>query len=432
MGSQDESKGSANLLRRSLRDAGDACPEPEILAAYFERSLDADETAHYELHLSQCARCREQLAAMHHAGEAAPAGAAQSHQSSHWAWLWDWRFLAPAVAVLVIAAVWIARRPASQPVVENSARALVAMKHPAEPPAASLPTPSPEQYSNYIARVPSKTLTAPAAGASGAIKQNPALTESRQADKDKEFASNQPAIGNNATELDDLKKVEKSQKRDSADTVNGVAAGVAASRIVAPAAAAPPPPAAVSPDRSRADGGAVGGVILDQEIAANRSEATKAKPSGSPTGVRTLTQQAQTQAIVQSEALALEASDRRSTGDIITTPDPKVLWRIVAGTTVELSKDGGTTWQSQQLRSFQANPQITTGYAPTAKICWLVGRGGVILLTRDAAHWVPIPPPISVDFVGVTAQDNFSATVTTADGRKFSTDDAGDHWKPAP
>jgi len=432
MASQDESKGSTNLLRRSLRDSGDACPEPEILAAYFERSLDADETAHYELHLSQCARCRDQLAAMYHAGEPAPAGAAQSHQSSHWAWLWDWRFLAPAVAVLVIAAVWTARRPTPKPVAENSARPLVAMNHPAEPPAPSLPTPSPEQYSNYIARVPSKTLTAPAAGASGAIKQTPALTESRPANNNNELASNQPAIGSNATELDELKKDEKSQKRDSADTVNGVAAGVAASRIVAPAAAAPPPPAAVSPDRSRADGGAVGGVILDQEIAANRSEATKAKPSGSPTGVRTLTQQAQTQAIVQSEALALEASDRRSTGNIITTPDPKVVWRIVNGGAVELSKDGGTTWQSQQLRSFQANPQITAGYAPTAKICWLVGRGGVILLTRDAAHWVPIPPPISVDFVGVTAQDNFSATVTTADGRKFSTDDAGDHWKPAP
>src|SRR5580704_12177843 len=62
----------SSVLRRSLASspgAEEACPDPEILAAYSERSLDADETARFELHFSHCARCREQLAAMVRSGE---------------------------------------------------------------------------------------------------------------------------------------------------------------------------------------------------------------------------------------------------------------------------------------------------------------------------------------------------------------------------
>ena len=67
MPSQDNENAMDGLLRRSLaRDsaaAGD-CPDAELLAAYFDQSLGADEAAGYELHFSTCPRCREQLAAM--------------------------------------------------------------------------------------------------------------------------------------------------------------------------------------------------------------------------------------------------------------------------------------------------------------------------------------------------------------------------------
>jgi len=432
MASQANNKTRANLLRNSLQKPADACPEPEILAAYFERSLDSEEKKRYELHLSECARCREQLAAMYRADEPALGHATQPHGPSRWAWLWDWRWLAPAAAVLVIAAIWTARRPISKPASESSAPPLVAMNRPAEPTQAPMPAPRPEQHSNFVSRIPNKTLVAPDAGAAGAVKQSPALTESHPAENDKELASNQPTLATATNALDDLKrKDEQSVRRDSAGAEIGVASGATPSRMATPAAVAPAP-AARAAGPTQAEGGVIGGLIADQAVAANQSPATKAKPSGSPTGVRTLTQQAQTQTVMQSRALELEAADRRSTAIIIPTPDPKVRWRIAGGGVVELSKDGGTTWQSQQLRSFQANPLITAGNAPTAKICWLVGRDGVILLTRDAEHWVPIPPPLSVDFVGVIAKDNFSATVTAADGRKFSTDDAGDHWNPVP
>ena len=67
MPSQDNENAMDGLLRRSLaRDSaavGD-CPDAELLAAYFDQSLGADEAAGYELHFSTCPRCREQLAAM--------------------------------------------------------------------------------------------------------------------------------------------------------------------------------------------------------------------------------------------------------------------------------------------------------------------------------------------------------------------------------
>ncbi len=92
MAPHEEDKAMDGLLRRNLaRDADQAlvCPEPEVLAAYFERSLDADETETYELHFSQCARCREQLAAMARAG--APVGSGRGWGSGEFALGVAWR-----------------------------------------------------------------------------------------------------------------------------------------------------------------------------------------------------------------------------------------------------------------------------------------------------------------------------------------------------
>jgi hypothetical protein len=431
MASQERDRASANLLRHSLSDSAGACPEPEILAAYFERSLDADETRRYELHFSQCARCREQLAAMHRAGEPAPAGAAQSHTHSHWAWLWDWRFLAPAVAMLVIAAVWMAHQSTSKPVAENSAQSLVAMSRPSEPPAAPLPppAPAPEQYSGSVSRIPNKALTAPNKSVDKAMKQSSASIESQATSDEKELASNQPMIARQQAELDQLKKDNISPKRDLADTTSGAAAGVPSSRMSAPAAPAAAPPPSPAPEPSRVNGGAIGGAISSNEIVASASEVTKAKPSASPTFVRPMTGQEQRQAIAQSEALTIGDVERHSTGTIIKTPNPKVMWRIAEVGFVERTINGGTSWQGQQP---DPNAQLIAGSAPSAKVCWFVGIDGVILLTRDAQHWKRIPPPVPGDFAGIEALDDSSATVTTADGRKFATADAGGHWKLVP
>jgi hypothetical protein len=67
MASRDQDNPMAGLLRRSLATTAPAqgeCPGSDLLAAYYERSLGSDEMSHCEDHVSHCATCREQLAAM--------------------------------------------------------------------------------------------------------------------------------------------------------------------------------------------------------------------------------------------------------------------------------------------------------------------------------------------------------------------------------
>jgi len=421
MAPRDQDKVSARLLRQSLRDSGDACPEPESLAAYFDRSLDGEETARYERHFSQCARCREQLAAMDRAAEHVLVGRSDTRQAARWARLWDWRTLAPVAVVLVVAVLWIAHRPTTSKLAEmKTPSPLVAMNGPSEQAAAPQAAPESKVATPNMSSI-----------------EEQAVKRERKAGVAQKHYQAQDEL-----QLDKLKEEEGVVKQGSG-TGNGIGAAIggAASSTGAPAAPPPAPPALVA-DTSGVPAASAQRVTVESAVQP-ASAPIKAKSAASANYESALTQQTQTvqvqaqtltqaQAALQPQTVTLEALEKRSTGNIITTPDPKVLWRIVAGTSVELSKDRGATWKKQQLRSFEPNPQITVGYAPTAKICWLVGRDGVIILTRDAAHWVPIPPPVNTDFVGVTAQDNFSATVTTADGRKFSTDDAGDHWNPAP
>src|SRR5277367_5350852 len=47
-------------LRNAERDA--ACPDPETLAAYHERTLSLEEMARWKEHIAGCARCQEALA----------------------------------------------------------------------------------------------------------------------------------------------------------------------------------------------------------------------------------------------------------------------------------------------------------------------------------------------------------------------------------
>ena len=168
---REQDKPAADLLRRSLASAAgapgseiDACPDPEILAAYSERSLDADETARYEMHFSQCARCRDQLAALVRAGEFT--GAIEEKRPGR-AWIWDWRWLAlPVTAALVLAAVLVARRPTNHP----ADRSLVAMNQPAAPPAASPEIPVAREYAP-LPTVPASNSSA-AAGSPARISPN--------------------------------------------------------------------------------------------------------------------------------------------------------------------------------------------------------------------------------------------------------------------
>ena len=286
---REQDKPAADLLRRSLASpAGapgldvDPCPDPEILAAYFERSLDADETARYELHFSRCARCREMLAAMVHAGEPAGAAGEKRARSSSTAWAWDWRWLAPVAAALVLAAIVVVRRPA-----------LVIGPHWSRPSGRVISVGPNLRRRNPRAR---RVIPLPAYLQSLAYSSVPrriSIQRSRKsrrprnqrrhlAHETKEFGANLSLSGRNYEQLDTLKKSAVAPKADSSEprgygvgqgAGNGVgipssAETVTVESAIRPVAPAPPPPAAapVPPEISAAN--AIGGGCTCRSICA--------------------------------------------------------------------------------------------------------------------------------------------------------------------
>ena len=109
----------------------------------------------------------------------------------------------------------------------------------------------------------------------------------------------------------------------------------------------------------------------------------------------------------------------------IPSPDAAVRWRIV-GPVVQRSTDGGVRWEPV---STGTSGQLLAGAAPSATVCWLVGRGGVVIVSIDGRQFRRVEFPEATDLSSVTATDERSASVSTIDGRIFTTIDAGLTWR---
>ena len=98
------------------------------------------------------------------------------------------------------------------------------------------------------------------------------------------------------------------------------------------------------------------------------------------------------------------------------------------GLEVERTSDGGTAWRKQAVELTQA---IAGGTAPSAAVCWLVGKGGTVFVAVGS-QWKNVSLTDAVDLASVSAADSTNATVTAADGRRFSTSDGGTTWQAVP
>jgi len=109
-------------------------------------------------------------------------------------------------------------------------------------------------------------------------------------------------------------------------------------------------------------------------------------------------------------------------------PETNTRWRIVGGTQVERSVDAGVTWGVLPIDPALTTPLVAGG-ASSPTVCWLVGLEGVVLVTTDGRTFRRVSLPDAVALSGVTVTDGLRATVTAADGRRFSTADGGLTWK---
>jgi hypothetical protein len=429
MASREENEAVAGLLRRSLaRDAvADACPEPEFLAAYFEHSLDAAETALYDRHFSICSRCRARLAAMVRADEPKP--------ESRTAWLLEWRLLTAAAVVMLLITVWLVRKPGKANLASQPASApLVAEKE--------------EPKRGSPASTTADRITAmPQAGPETAKKAEPALTLpapqqlARDARKDDQKAAQQLA-DSSALQIESVPK-----RVPSAQTSNERAAGQtrsfkqqqippASQMVMVQPGLAPAQSASAAPEPAPVTGRNVSPASPPAPPSTPASTGAQAVGSASETVTVTTDdlsndkKNSQPLASVYStsgQGATLQILAERSVATVIDTPIPAIKWRITTAGFVERSEDGGATWKGQEP---DPEAHLVAGSAPTDKVCWLVGSEGVVLVTKDATNWKRIPPPVTGDLTAVSAKSVSAATITTADGRRFSTHNEGKKWKP--
>jgi Photosynthesis system II assembly factor YCF48 len=458
LGDKGRDKAAADLLRRTLVSSGTGAgaelhPEPEILAAYSERALDADETAHCELHFSQCPRCRDQLTRMVRAATPTRALARDARaRRFHWVWPWAWFVLTPVTMALLIAAVFIARRPASKSAAEQS---LMAMQTPDQPTMPStIPQPAPEdRVQKTQETLPATLAPPPSASPSRAFA---GATQRQSSD----FASTPPSI---KQEPDNVLPQEDKKLRRPQMTVTlpggSCYAPVDGSRVPpawaeCDAGTTVTGPAAPKPKSSGQSGDAVGiraqAETVTVESAAppvttapapqtltNAQTADTVSPASGAAGAAGAPKREQPafvagvahNTLATNEMVVVEAPFDRGARTLVRSPDPQVLWRISSGRYVERSVNGGATWRVQWTN---ADASVVAGSAPSADTCWLVGRGGIVLRTTDANKWQTITPPADADFASVAAVDASSATVTTTDGHQFKTSDGGKHWTVAP
>ncbi len=473
MPSHDNENAMDGLLRRSLaRDSaavGD-CPDAELLAAYFDQALGADEAAGYELHFSICTRCREQLATMVRANagqqlhpadlaiEPALAGArpvpaialgaartpsqakpaassARSEtkfperKSSDARWL-DLRWLIPVAAMLVLGTFVFMRYASRETSIGPNQVAM------------SKSTPPPQ---NQTALEPEKKASDVATAEKAAPKAQPSATSAPSRSRSSVSAhvngQSSPMAGRKQTE-------EVSSLGGSTASGNSGSTGSGSARaahnampapgskravrpsmvgtIVTPRFPSEPSPAAPAPELNAS--------LPSIVVATSSADAVKSPAPAPPPAAEHKSQafglaaRSNLHSSTAEESLAkTKQAEERYTETVISTPDSDIFYRIAKGGFVEISEDGGATWQGQLLNP---SAEFTAGSAPEPRICWLVGRSGVVFLTEDGKSWRKLPSPTSEDLVVVVAKSASNATVTANDNRKWSTDDAGKNWHP--
>ena len=189
---------------------------------------------------------------------------------------------------------------------------------------------------------------------------------------------------------------------------------------------------APSTPAARADSARVSGNQETQAAAPPSFSSPQAAPSApEPTGAGSAAT-AKDSSAVQAEArresstpadrLLTRPTAPAGTSIQVMSPNRAVQWRIT-GDLVEHTTDGGSTWATAG-----ALGSITSGSAPSAQVCWLAGRGGLVVRTTDGINWSRIPFPETVDLVAVGAVSAQTATVTAADGRVFATANGGQYW----
>jgi hypothetical protein len=455
------------------------CPDAEVIAAYHEKSLQPDEIARWESHFATCTRCRKVLQALAASADAPldekeavrlgqQVAAARSPLEATTRTTeparpvrvnWRRRWLAPAMGIAAVLAIWFATHPPRRAADQNSVAILTAQVPKSET-APSTETGAVEQ-SAELSGTPGKNSSADMEAAKDRTAR---MTQSRNSPADS-LAKKKEDAGSIAREIAPSSKAAESGLRDekkeksefntyqSSGAVAGLSAPAPAARAAAPPAAAPPPPPPAAAAELAAPRPAPSAQAGDKVQAANQAPPDMQPPP------------AVSQTVIVTEAvppvqtanstlsgslnesnvkdLPLNGRDYQSllkldaAGEFpfqTKPPSGTILWRAGKGGIIQRSADSGRAWTSQ---ASPLQEDWLAGAAVSDTVCWIAGRNGTIARTTDGNHWKKIaPPPMAADssrkfpnWISITASDAKNVTITASDQRHFSTQNAGKSWK---
>jgi putative zinc finger protein len=405
----DRDRAIEALLKRGAaepRGSAAAHLAPDMLAAYVDEALTAVERSETERHLAGCADCQAILRVIVET-EPEPVAPARRWGALKW--------LVPLMAAATAVVVWVAVpqrsvQPTSvAPLEIQIASTTSALPEPSRPLGQSSPSLS-------------------GARAADAERAAQALRD----ESERALAKSFDARGQTANTRRDAASRE-TRARNEVDALGARAAAkpAAPSTTSAPAASAPVPTpaaapmaAAVPPVTTSAPAAApVAGAASPAAPGAAGAAPAQVTAGGAPAPARKAAETAAVGSLQEAVQLRRGVSLEQ-----IASPDGSVVLRFLPGVAtqrVERSTDRGTTWTPQTLG---VEVILTSGACPSRDVCWVVGRGGAVLLSTDAKTWRRIAFPVVADLVGIVAESALSATVTTADGRRFQTRDSGQTW----
>jgi hypothetical protein len=418
-------------LDRAAPQGTEQCPDAGAIAAYHERALGPEEAAQCEIHFAACSRCRKILAVLAASAdtplaEKEVARLGELVASARWPnetpsqtakpvrpnrWDWRARWLAPALGVAAVLAVWFALRPPWRTTDQSSPGTLIAQA----------PKNEPSQNTNV-----------PTLDSFSRIEPKKSVEKGSAFSKDQPPAK--PPSSNLAVEAPSNNRVTESGRREGLPSDAAVAnsgtgnekkektevAGTAAGGLAPPSPVAAPRPQAEVQEMSRS-------APPEPRAAANAPARALVAPS-------TRAGASSKSAAVDESIATFSAPSGANIAGLLKSPSGAVIWRIGGNGRIERSTDVGGTWVAQASPLQQS---WVAGVAVSDTKCWIVGRNGAIARTTDGEHWVQIaPPPMAPatlgklpDWIGITASDEQTATITASDQRRYTTQDGGKTWQ---
>jgi hypothetical protein len=404
------------LLRQTLRTPQDAvvtesCLDPETMATWIDGGLSGASLAAAETHTASCPRCQAMVAAM---ARTEPAGApvAVAPHATPWrtrSWL-PWLIPVAAAAVVVIAIVLPRKTPAPVLTVTQIARQETAP--PAVPPAPivgqspapaaladrALPVVPKNALADQAARKREATKAAPTSAETKLTAIPPAATQTPPAQPP---AAPLPAAAPVPPPMTTTATVTSSTAASQLPSTANITPVTPAFRTAAEVAPTTIVAAFASPDLPLS--GAVGGVAGG--AAGGGGGGRGGGRGGGGAG----------------------AARAAGAANVNQPLAPPLQWRVFASGVVERSITAGATWEPVTIDP--PNLRVTSGVAPSRLVCWLVGRGGAVLISIDGLHFTRVTFPETVDLVSIRATNERQATMTAVDGRVFTTTDGGQTWQ---